>query len=120
MLSAPFSQHIHDQINNCWDFLTVANYLRKAPPCDIVSDRDVLNYTTKVMKLTRGKLVQQQDWDEWQSSKYLQLNQYKDQGMFGLPVMVLEEDAVFHLVWTYNVKAVDGRKKACCICDGST
>jgi hypothetical protein len=72
------------------------------------------------MKLTRGKLVQQQDWDEWQSSEYLELNQYKDQGMFGLPVMVLEEDAVFHLVWTYNVKAVDGRKKACCICYGST
>jgi hypothetical protein len=40
--------------------------------------------------------------------------------MFGQPTGVLEEDAVFHLVWTYNIKAVDGRKKARCVCDGST
>jgi len=25
-----------------------------------------------------------------------------------------------HLVWTYNVKALDGRKKARCVCDGSS
>jgi hypothetical protein len=31
-----------------------------------------------------------------------------------------EEDAVFHLVWTYAIKAVDGRKKARCVCNGST
>ena len=28
--SAPFTQHIHDQINHRWDFSTVADYLRKA------------------------------------------------------------------------------------------
>jgi hypothetical protein len=88
--------------------LTVADYLRKAPTYDIVPNGDVLNYTTKVMKLTRGKLIQQQDWDNWQSSEYLQLNQYKDQGMFGSPVAVTSEDAVFHLVWTYNIKTVNG------------
>ncbi len=107
MSLAPFSQHVHDQINKRWDFLTVTDYLQKAPPYNIVPDGDVLNYTTKVMKLTRGKLIQQQDWADWQSSEYLQLNQYKDQGMFGSPVAVLEDDAVFRLVWTYNVKAVD-------------
>jgi hypothetical protein len=58
---------------------------------DIVANGDVLNYTTKVMKLTRGKLTQQQDWDDWQSSEYLQLNQYKDQGMFGPPIAVTED-----------------------------
>jgi hypothetical protein len=39
--------------------------------------------------------------------------------MFGLPVAPKEGDAIFHLVWTYNSKAVDGRKKARCVCDGS-
>jgi hypothetical protein len=66
MSSSLFSQHIHDQLNKCWDFLTVADYLQKAPPYDIVPDGDVLNYATKVMKLTRGKLIQQQDWADWQ------------------------------------------------------
>jgi hypothetical protein len=120
MSSAPFSQQVHDQINKCWDFSTVTDYLQRAPPYDIVADSNVLNYTTKVMKLTRVKLTQQQDWDNWQSSEYLQLNQYKDQGMFGPPVAVTEDNVVFHLVWTYNIKAVDGQKKACCVCDGST
>jgi hypothetical protein len=39
--------------------------------------------------------------------------------MFGNPVAA-DSDAMFHLIWTYNIKAVDGRKKAQCICDGST
>ncbi len=72
------------------------------------------------MKLTRGKLLQQDDWSDWQESEYLQLNQYDAQGMFGSPVAATEEDAIFHLVWTYAIKAVDGRKKAHCVCDGST
>jgi len=118
--SAPFTQHIHDQMNKRWDFSTVADYLRKAPPYQIVDDGDVLNYVTRVMKLTRGKLLQQDDWSEWQDSEYLQLNQYDAQGMFGTPVTAKEEDAIFHLVWTYAIKAVDGRKKARCVCDGST
>jgi hypothetical protein len=84
-------------------------------------DGNVLNTMTKVMKLTRGKLLQQQDWNDWQESEYLQLNQYEDQRMFGQPTAVSEDDAVFHLVWTYkyNIKAVDGRKKMRCVCDGS-
>jgi len=118
--SAPFSQHIHDQMNKRWDFTTVADYLRKAPPYKIVEDGDVLNYVTRVMKLTHGKLIQQNDWKDWQDSEYLQLNQYDAQGMFGPPVVASEKDAIFHLVWTYAVKAVDGRKKARCVCDGST
>jgi hypothetical protein len=43
-----------------------------------------------------------------------------DQGCFGAPTSVEKDDAVFHLVWTYNIKAVDGRKKAHCVCDGSS
>jgi len=72
------------------------------------------------MHLTRGKLTQQDDWSDWQHSEYLQLDQYDTQGMFGVPVPMKEEDAVFHLVWTYSIKAINGRKKARCVCDGST
>ncbi len=31
-----------------------------------------------------------------------------------------KDDDIFHLVWTYTIKAVDGREKARCICNGST
>ncbi len=31
-----------------------------------------------------------------------------------------KDDTVFHLVWMYNIKAVDGQKKAHCVCDGSS
>jgi len=102
--SAPFSQQVHDQINKHWDFSTVADYLRKAPPYQIVGDGDVLKYVTRVMKLTRGKLLQQDDWTDWQASEYLQLDQYDAQGMFGTPVATTEENAILHLVWTYAIK----------------
>jgi hypothetical protein len=46
-----------------WDFTTMADYLRKAPPYQIVEDGDVLNYTTWIMKLTWGKLLQQDEQD---------------------------------------------------------
>ncbi len=72
------------------------------------------------MKLTHGKLLQQDNWTDWQTLEFLQLDQYNTQGVFGTPVAVKEDDAIFHLVWTYAIKAVDGRKKAWCVCDGST
>jgi hypothetical protein len=40
--------------------------------------------------------------------------------MFGDPVAAADDAAIFHLVWTYVIKALDGRKKARCVCDGST
>ena len=40
--------------------------------------------------------------------------------LFGVPVAVDKDDAVFYLVWTYTVKTLDGCKKARCVCDGST
>ncbi len=72
------------------------------------------------MRLTRGNLLRQDDWFGWQASEFLQLDQYNAQKMFGPPVAITSEDAVFNLVWSYGVKAVDGRKKAQCTCDGST
>jgi hypothetical protein len=73
--SAPFTQHIHDQINHRWDFSTVADYIRKAPPYTIVESGAVLNYVSRAMRLTRGKLLKQDDWSDWQRSEYLQLDQ---------------------------------------------
>ena len=72
--SAPFLQHVHDQMNKRWDFSTVANYLQRAPPYQVVDNSDILNYVTRVMKLTRGKLLQQDSWTDWQESEYLQLD----------------------------------------------
>ncbi len=40
--------------------------------------------------------------------------------MFGNPVDAKDSSAIFHLVWTYVVKELDGRKKACCVCNGSS
>ncbi len=118
---ALFTQHIHDQSNHCWDFCsTVAEYLCKAPPYNIVESGDVLNYVSHAMRLTCRKFLNQNNWSDWQGLKYLQLDQYDAQRMFGEPVAVTQEDAIFHLVGTYAIKAVNDRKKACCVCDGST
>jgi hypothetical protein len=38
---------------------------------DIVESGDVNNYTTRVMRLTRGRLLKQDDWTDWQDSEYL-------------------------------------------------
>ena len=72
------------------------------------------------MKLTRGKLLREDDWDIWQRSEFTQLDQYDAQGMFGDPVPVTNKGAVFNLVWSYVVKELDKRKKARCTCDRST
>jgi hypothetical protein len=83
-------------------------------------DGGVLQYLTRASKLTRGVLLKQDNWSEWQQSEYLQLDQYELQNMFGDPIVISDGSAVFNLVWTYAVKEVDGRKKARCTCDGST
>ena len=95
-------------MNHPWDFSAVADYLRRAPPYETIDSGDVLNYVTRVMGLICGKLLQQDDWSDWQESEYLQLDQYDAQGMFGDPVATTTDDAVFHLVWTYAIKAVNG------------
>eukprot|EP00804_Cyclotella_cryptica_P024087 CCRYP_007300-RA/>CCRYP_007300-RA protein AED:0.43 eAED:0.51 QI:0/0/0/1/0/0/2/0/142 len=40
--------------------------------------------------------------------------------MFGESCPVTKKSAVFNLIWTYIVKDLDGRKKACCTCNSST
>ncbi len=70
-------------------------HLRRPLSYQIVDDGGVLNTVTRVMKLTRGKLIKQPDWNEWLTSKYLQLDQYDAQGMFGTPTEVDSDAAVF-------------------------
>ena len=54
----------------------VAEHLRTCKPSyEHVRLGDVLNVVTRVMRLTWGKLLKQPNWDEWQASKYLQLDQ---------------------------------------------
>jgi len=97
----------------------VAKHLHTCRPSyELVKSGDVLNMVTRVMRLTRGKLLKQPDWDEWQTSEYLQLDQYDKQGMFGQPVPMVEDMSVFYSVWTYAIKALDARKKARWTCDG--
>jgi hypothetical protein len=80
----------------------------------------VLNRVTRANRITRGKLMKQDEWTDWEASEFLQLEQYVKQLMFGDPVQVESQSAVFNLVWSYDVKVEDGRKKAQCACDGST
>ncbi len=97
----PFSQNTHEQLNNRWDLTTVAKYLCDSiPGYKWVQSGGVLNMVNQVMKLTHGKLLKQNDWKEWQDLEYLQLNQYYNQGIFGVPQMVNEDATVFHTVWT--------------------
>ncbi len=84
VLLAPFTQNTHDQLNNQWEFSTFADHLRKCKPkYKYVQSGDVLNGVTRVMQSMRGKLFKEPDWNDWQMSELLQLDQYDKQGMFG-------------------------------------
>ncbi|KAL7545863.1 hypothetical protein ACHAWF_009219 [Thalassiosira exigua] len=114
-----FSQLTADQFNNHWELPEESDLVTRRARYDVVESGNVLNYVTCAMRLTRGRLQRQDDWEDWQNSEYLQLDQYDKQGMFGDPVAVESKEAVFHLVWSYAIKAADGRKKAHMTCDGS-
>ena len=79
----------------------------------------VLNYKSRAMKLTRGKLLQGGEWEDWYTLEWKQLDQYNKQGMFGDPVRLMTKDTTLRLVWTYREKVLDKQKKARCACDGS-
>ncbi len=113
-----FSQLTHDQLNNRFNLQEDGLRVLRTRMYDIVESGEVLQYVMRVRRLTQGKLLKQEDWSNWQALEFLQLDQYDVQGMFGDPVKVDKDDAVFFLVWTYGVKTLDGHKKARCVCDG--
>ena len=118
-----------DQLNSRYslsdiDVMTQEQYdcwFESLPPCfyEVVDSGGVLNFTTECHKLTRRKLVNQDDWGEWQSSEWKQLDMYESQYMFGTPCKPTKKWAIFNLIWTYVLK-LDGTKKSRCTCDGSS
>ena len=65
--------------------------------------------------------MKQDDWGEWESSKFLQLDQYKTQNMFGIPGPIpqdITDYSVLPMIWVYLIKS-DGRKKARCVANGA-
>jgi hypothetical protein len=110
-----------DQLSNRWaPQFQPPSIFPTTPTYDVVLDSEVRNVVTKVMKLTQGKLMKQDNWMDWIESEHVQLDQYDKQYMFGDPMAAEDESANFHLVWTYVVKELDGRKKARCVCNGSS
>ncbi len=59
-----FSHFTDDQLNNCLDLLQQGPHLRRVQQYDIVISGDVWQYTTRVMRLTRGRLLKQEDWTD--------------------------------------------------------
>jgi hypothetical protein len=64
MSPSDFSQFTHDQLNNRLDLLEEGLRIQRSQSYEIVESGDVLNYVTRVMKLTRGKLLRQDDWPD--------------------------------------------------------
>ncbi len=65
VLSASFTQSTHDQLNNRWEFSTVADHLHTSgPQHQLIASRDVLNFINCAICLTRGKLLKQLNWKE--------------------------------------------------------
>ena len=69
-------------------------------------------------KLTRRKLLQQDDWDDWKHSEWKQLDQYETQDTFGEPCILPTGANCLSLLWTYLIKDGSGIKKARCVCNG--
>ena len=76
------------------------SWFSNLPRCfyDIVNEGGVLNLTTESHKLTWSKLLNQEDWKDWEQSKHLQLDQYEKQFMFGEPCKPTKKSAVFNLI----------------------
>jgi hypothetical protein len=119
MSKSDFSQFTHDQLNNRVDLLEEGLRVLRTRHYDIIQSGQVCNYVTRNIRLTWRKLLKQDDWVKWQNLKYLQLDQYNMQGMFGEPVLIDKDDAAFYQVWTYGIKTLDQRKKARCVCNSS-
>ena len=68
-------------------------------------------------KLTRRKLLHQDDWNDWQQSEWKQLDQYEAQQTFGYPCLLPDGANCLSLLWTYLIKDGSGIKKARCVCN---
>ena len=72
--------------------------------------------------LTHTALQKRPDWDKWEKSEFLQLDQYGRQDMFGPPGPIpsdVTNPSILPMIWVYIIK-VDGRYKACCVANGAS
>jgi hypothetical protein len=74
MSKSKFSQLNHDQLNNRVDLIEGSLQVKCMRQYNVIDSGNVLNYTTRIMKLTRGKLLKRDDWSDWQNSEFLQLD----------------------------------------------
>ena len=74
-----------------------------------------------IQKLTRRTLQKLPEWNEWEASEFLQLDQYHQQDMFSIPTTLPREGTfnILPMIWNYLVKPVSLRKKARCIANGT-
>jgi hypothetical protein len=70
----------------------------------------------RTTKLTRRKLKKLDNWDQWQKSEWLQLDQYEGQDTFGPPCKLPLNANCLDLLWCYNIKD-NGTLKAHCVCN---
>jgi hypothetical protein len=68
-------------------------------------------------RLTQRKLKSSPRWNEWQLAEWQQLDQYRDQKMFGEPCPLPSNANILDLLWCYSIKT-DGRLKARMVCNG--
>jgi len=61
-------------------------------------------------KLTRKLVMQQDDWLEWQSSEFKQLDSYDSLNMFGAPCKPPRDSNILPLIWTYLKKSMWNQK----------
>ncbi len=71
MPKSNLSQFTHEQLNNCVDLLEESLRVLRTHQYDIIQSDQVHNYVTQVMWLMQEKLLQQDDWLEWQNLEYL-------------------------------------------------
>ena len=90
----------HDQLN------IIAKHLQQLGS-DISRERfnnDNHDPTPVINKLTRRKLKLQDDWRDWQSVEFEQLDMYENQTTFGPPCQLPQGANVLNLLWTYTFK----------------
>ena len=92
--------------------LTPAEAPVQTSPAELPTDPDIGK------SFTKKKLMQCEDWPEWQASCYKQLDQYQQQEMFSEPMPLSENNAASFMLWTYIWKMCE-TKKAHMVLDGA-
>ena len=69
----------------------------------------------KQKRLTRRSLQLQADWNDWKESEFKQLDQYRDQNMFGKPTKLPIGANLLYLLRTYLVKDNSTKKSKMCL-----